>query len=232
MLYLLESFEEFSVFFHPKGVHMLPTVLSLQFQPGQLAKNAAGLCELHQLIEEEDVPVEHFRICADGKEIDACVGPGRYRTALFLFHLMAGAPNQLPRFHLTRVMQLEEVRPYFDFKAQPEGVQPPGSDATMGPILLRSASCWVELTLKPGYERHMAAFRTPQEVIDFAWENHELIDFRKPLGLLRAALTYFFNQGERTPENPAGSELGPEFAGKVLFLQRRLTAMSDIPAYS
>lgn len=213
---------------------MLPTVLCLRFQPEQLAANAAALCELHQLIEEEDVPVEHFQIYADGKEINACVGPDRYKTALLLFHLMAGVPNQLPRFRLTRVMQLEEVGPYFDFKAKLEGVQLPGSDATIGPILLRSTNCWVELALKPGYERHLAAFRTPEEVINFAWAYRDILDFSKPRGLLRAALTWFFEQAERRGENPSGLELDPEFSGKILFLQQRLNAntMSAMPIRS
>lgn len=212
---------------------MTPTVFVPHLVRGKMALNAAGLCEFHQLVKEEDVPVERFRICAGRTEVDVCVGPKQYKTALLLFHLMVGSPNNAPSFYVTRAMQAESVYPYYDDVSRSPDAPTTFTDTNFGRLLLGSSVC-VALTLKPGYQRHLAAFRTPEEVVNFAWAYRDTLDFGSPLGMLRRSLAWFFEQTERTEKNPSGLELDPEFSGKILFLQQRLNAntMSAMPIRS
>lgn len=194
------------------------------FSRGKMAENTRELCDLQRIPDETKVPVTHFTICADGTEAKFEVGPGRYKTAVLLFHLMAGSPNNAPGFWLTEVMQRETVDLFYD---PPTLSSPPcpGSDESMRPLLLKK-TVWIELELKPGYEKHLAAFRTFEEIIEHAWQRRDAIGQDSPEPLLRGAITWAFNEAESPM--PDKITISDEMAGKVLALHQRLSQ----PAHS
>lgn len=192
---------------NPQETPMAPTVFFPYLTPGRLPANVLMLCDLFQITDKSQVPVSHFTICAGGTETKFSVGPGQYETALVLFHLMAGSPDNAPGFWLTRVMQEEVVRSFYDPVTLSETALP-GSNAAMRNTLLQK-TVWVELELRPGYEKHLAAFRTPEEVLRYNWERREDIQKGAPEPFLRRALDWFFELEERKEldEIPNGNEL-------------------------
>ncbi len=200
-------------------------MIGLKFSPGHMLQNAQALCELFQIPDESCVPIERFRVCADGTEIDACVGPEQYKTALLLFYLMAGAPHQSSRFHVTSFMQAMTVSLYYDFTVPGNAPHRPGSDLLMGPILLKQ-DVFVELELKPGYEKHLAAFRAPEEAIVFGWERREVLTPDSTVPLLRTAITWFLSHLERRllPMSTLPDGWPSEkWVERVLILQQKLS---------
>jgi hypothetical protein len=202
---------------------MAQTVFVPRFSQGKMSLNALQLCDLHHIPDESQVPVARFSICADGIEIDAAVGPGRYKTALLFFFLMSGTAAPSPSFWLTPIM-----RPYvFDFYDSVPGNDEtlPSNDTNIRRVLMKERVL-IKLTLKPGYEQYMAAFRTFEEIIEHGWQRRDALEPTGSYPFLRGAIAWAFKEAESPM--PDKITISDQLAEKVLGLHKLLNQ----PAYS
>lgn len=161
------------------------------FTPNDLAGNALELRDVFLLHTEEEVPVDSFAIVSDNTEMVVAVGPGKYKSALFLLHLMTKSAR--PTFELTDEMR-RLIPQYFGQKIVDDARHPSTKHSTVRALLGRTV--YIRLTLKPGYREHLVTSRSPEEIIRHAWERRNDIERQSPEPFLRAALLSFFQQVE------------------------------------
>ena len=196
-------------------------IIAPNFTNGDLAGNAIELCELFQLAREEDVPIERFAIVYDGKEHLAEVGPGKYKSALFLLYCMTKSAT--PAFRFTPEM-LTLATDYFGDEIMRSAVSFDTKHTTVHALLGHTP--YVRLTLKPGYRSCMAAGRTIEEVIAHGWNERAQLGPQAKAPFLRLALEQFFRAVEAKILVMSKSEQGPWptplWADRALELQKLL----------
>lgn len=163
------------------------TMIHPSFTPGNLLGNARELCDAHQLANERMVPVKSFAITADQVEKNFKVGPGKYLTALWLFNRMAQAGH--PTFELND-NDKRNMAGYFGRKLLFKAHEAPSDHPALH--LLLGQTVKVELELSVDYRKHLAASRSPEEIINHAWDRRADITSASPEPFLRHALLWFF----------------------------------------
>lgn len=192
------------------------------FTPDDPAANALELCDLFQIRREEDVPIKSFRILFDGAERRVDVGPGQYKWALFMMHLMTvTGETDFEFIESLRQLSIDRFGPYL----MHEVVQHRTKDATLHALLDRRVVC-ISIEPKSGYQSHLVSFRTYPEVFAWAWERRDTITPTSPEPFLRCALTSFFEDLEAKNlemSDEPGHWPTYEWGDRALELQRRLT---------
>lgn len=191
-----------------------------EFTPNNLAGNALELRGLFALRAEEEVPIDSFAIVSDGVEMVVAVGPGKYKSALFLLYLMTKSAS--PTFELTDYMR-PLVTKYFGQKLVDDARRPHTKHRTVRALLGRTV--YIRLTLKPGYREHLVTSRSPEEIIRHAWERRNDIERQSPEPFLRAALISFFQQiedGTLRVNDTEGHWPTPDWADRALVLENLL----------
>ena len=163
-----------------------------KFNPNDLDGNARELCDLFMLRAEEEVPIDSFTIVSDAVEMVVAVGPGKYKSALFLFYLMTKSAG--PAFELWAEMR-PLVNRYFGQNLVEDAQRPNTKHHTIRALL--GHTVYIRLTLKPGYREHLAPSRSPEEIIRHAWGRRTDITRLSREPFLRMALTRFFDQLEK-----------------------------------
>ncbi len=169
---------------------MHPPLIHPSFTPNDLDGNVRELCDLFRM-SEEDVPVDRYAIASDGIEMEVAVGPGKYKSALFLFYLMTKAAA--PTFELRDEMR-PLVKEFFGQTLMDDARHPNTQHHTIRALL--GHTVYIRLILKSGYREHLVTGRSPEEIIRHAWERRNDINRQTPEPFLRRALTSFFQQIE------------------------------------
>jgi hypothetical protein len=160
-------------------------------------------------------------IMSDGHRQSFPVGPGKYKSALFLlylFHLNGSQPFALSD-EFRRLMGEYYGRRIVADAATPE------TKHTLVRALLGEL-VFMELELLPGYRNHLASSRSPQEIVDLAWSRRDTLTPDSPESFLRQALRTFFEQYENGTLVIAKEANSPwpteDWADRALELKRRL----------
>ncbi len=201
----------------------MPTLaIHPSFVPGDPAANALELCDLFRLRCEEDVPIESFRILFNGAERRVDIGPGQYKWALFMMHLMTvTGETDFPFTKPLRSIMIDRFGPHL----MHEVVQHRTKDATLH-ALLDGRIVYVSIEPKAGYKEHLVSFLTYPEVFAWAWERRETITPASREPFLRCALTGLFERienGEFEIRDEPDHWPTPLWADRALELQHRLT---------
>lgn len=208
-------------FHNPETGSTMRTMIHPDFTPDDLNGNTLELCDLFMIRAEEEVPVDSYAIVSDAVEMVVAVGPGKYKSALFLLYLMT--KSAAPTFELVPEMRTL-VTSYFGQKLVNEAKNPNTRHCTVRALL--GTTVYIRLTLKPGYREHLATSRSPEEIIRSAWERRNDIERLSPEPFLRGALAYFFDQLERgtlRTNNTEGHWPTEEWADRALALENLLT---------
>ncbi len=195
------------------------TMIHPDFTPDDLAGNALELCDLFLLRREEDVPVTSMTIMSDGERSTFEVGPGKYKSALFLLYLLTRNGQQ--PFAMS-----DEFRPiawkYFGPRIMTDAESPETKHALVR--ALQGEMVFITLELAPGYRNHLANGRSLEEIVDQAWERRDTITPESREPFLREAITSFFRSYEAGTVTLAESGPWPTeaWADRALELKRRL----------
>ncbi len=197
------------------------TMIHPEFTPDDLGANALELCDLFLLAREEDVPVSTMTIMSDGKRQSFPVGPGKYKSALFLLYLL-NLNGQQP-FALSDDFR-RLMGEYYGRRIVADAATP-GTKHTLVQALLGEL-VFIQLELLPGYRNHLASGRSPEEIVDLAWSRRDTLTPDSPEPFLRQALRTFFEQYEDGTLTLAKEANGPwptqDWADRALELKRRL----------
>lgn len=151
-----------------------------------LEDSARELYDFFFIREESAVPVERFSLSSDGQQATFAVGPGKYKTALFLLYLAVLAKNTS---YLFEQRWKSEIAFYYGTSLTEEARTKPASHPALA--LLLGDNVAVELHLKRGYVLPDCKGRTIHELIAYAWERRDELTAETPVPLLRYALISF-----------------------------------------
>lgn len=139
------------------------SLIQPEFVPDDLSANALELCDLFMLRREEDVPVTGMTIMSDGTRHTFEVGPGKYKSALFLLYLLS--LNGTQPFALSDEFR-RLMGEYYGRRIVADAALPETRHtlvrALMGELV------FIQLELASSYRDHLASGRTPQEIVDDA----------------------------------------------------------------
>lgn len=195
------------------------TMIHPDFTPDDLAGNALELCDLFLLRREEDVPVSRITIMSDGERHTFEVGPGKYKSALFLFYLLSRSGQQ--PFAMS-----DEFRPlawkYFGPRIMTDAESPETKHTLVRALL--GDMVFITLELAPSYRDHLASGRSPEEIVNDAWARRDTITAASPEPFLREAIRGFFESYEEgtltlTKSGPWPTE---DWADRALALKQAL----------
>ncbi len=164
----------------------MPRLLIVPEFAGDLNDSTRESCDFFLICEESAVPVEQFTLLSDGHEATFHVGPGKYKTALFLLYLAVLARKTSYLFE--RFWQPQIVL-YYGTRLVEEARLKPESHPALA--LLLGDNVAVTLHLKPGYVLPDCKGRTIHELIAYAWERRDELASETPVPLLRYALISF-----------------------------------------
>lgn len=197
------------------------TMIHPEFASDDLASNALELCDLFLLRREEDVPVTGITIMSDGMRHTFEVAPGKYKSALFLLYLLSRNGQQ--PFSMS-----DEFRPlmgqYFGRRIIADAALPDTRHTLVRALL--GEMVFIHLDLAPGYRDHLAPSRSPEEIVDQAWERRNTITAESPEPFLREAIRSFFESYEAGTLTLSPAPDGPwptqAWADRALELKQRL----------
>lgn len=164
----------------------MPRLLIVPQFAGALTESAAELRDFFLIREESAVPVEQFTLLSDSREVAFDVGPGKYKTALFLLYLAVLARKSSYLFE--RFWQ-PEIASYYGTRLVDEARLKPETHPALA--LLLGDNVAVTLRLKPGYALPDCKGRTIHELIAYAWERRDELAAETPVPLIRHALCNF-----------------------------------------
>lgn len=199
------------------------TMIHPEFTPDDLGANALELCDLFLLRREEDVPVTKITVMSDGERHTFEVGPGKHKSALFLLYLLTLNGTQ-------PLAMSDDFRPimgqYFGRRIIADAAHPDTRHTLVRALL--GELVFIQLELAPGYRNHLANGRSPEEIVNQAWERRDTITPESREPFLREAIRGFFQSYEDGAFTLTVAADGPwptqDWADRALELKQRLGA--------